>query len=178
VQCAPGARQPRVYLIAAMFTVQTPFAEVLTVVRQQPVAVLAHPGARPMDHFLTREGRWRIGSDPDRAAATDRDFHMWLRDLHAARDVILHRCARTTEGRLVNDLGEVAAPGLTRALLLAHVLRGAERAMLSAVADEFADQIKLRDDALVSASRIEARRARRAIAARTGYRIGVTCKSA
>jgi len=71
VHCAPGARQPCVYLITAMFTVQTPFAEVLTVVRQQPVAVLAHPGACTMDHFSTREDRCRIGSDPDRAAASE-----------------------------------------------------------------------------------------------------------
>jgi hypothetical protein len=54
-----------------MFTVQTPFAEVLTVVRQQPVAVLAHPGARPTDHFSTGEDRWAIGSDPNRAAASE-----------------------------------------------------------------------------------------------------------
>src|SRR5262249_3563453 len=71
VPYAPGARKPRVYLIAAVFTVQTPFAEVLTVVRQQPVAVFAYPGARPMNHFSTREVRWRIGSDPDRAAASE-----------------------------------------------------------------------------------------------------------
>jgi hypothetical protein len=76
----------------------------------------------------------------------------------------------------VNDLGEIAEPGLTRAQLLAHVLRGAERVMLSAVAEEFGHQVELRNDALSSASRIDARRARRAIAARTGYRIGVTCK--
>src|SRR5437773_1585081 len=69
MQYAPGARHPSLYLIAAMRTVQTPFAEVLTVVRQQPVSVLAHPGARPLDHFSTRESRWRIGSDPDRATA-------------------------------------------------------------------------------------------------------------
>jgi len=69
MQCVPGTRQPLFYLIAAMFTVQTPFAEVLTVVRQQPVTVLADPGARPMDHLSTREGRWRVGSDPDSAAA-------------------------------------------------------------------------------------------------------------
>ena len=71
MQRVPGARQPRVYLIAAMFTVQTPFAEVLTVVRQQPVAVLAHPGARPTDHFSTRVDRWPIRSDPNRTAASE-----------------------------------------------------------------------------------------------------------
>ncbi len=69
MQCAPGTRQPLFYLIAAMFTVQTPFAEVLTVIRQQPVTVLADPGARPMDHLSTREGGWRVGSEPDSAAA-------------------------------------------------------------------------------------------------------------
>ena len=98
------------------------------------------------------------------------------KDVHAARDVNLHRCARTAEGGLLNDLGEVAAPGLTRAQLLAHFLRGAERVMLAAVAEEFGHEVELRDSQLLAASRLDARRTRRAIAERTGYRIGVTCK--
>ena len=106
----------------------------------------------------------------------DRDFRLWLRDVQTARDVILHRCPRTAEGRLVNDLGEVAEPGLTRAQLLAHVLRGAEHVMLSAVAEEYGHQVELRDGYLLAMSRFDARRAKRAIAVRTAYRIGVTCK--
>jgi hypothetical protein len=38
-----------------MLAVQTPLAEVLTVVRQQPVAVLAYPGASALDHLSTLE---------------------------------------------------------------------------------------------------------------------------
>jgi hypothetical protein len=52
-----GARQPRFHLVAAMFTMQTPLTEVLTVVRQQPVTILADPGARPINYLPTIETR-------------------------------------------------------------------------------------------------------------------------
>jgi hypothetical protein len=52
-----------------MLAAQTPLAEVLTVVRQQPVAVLAYPGAGPPDHLLTFEAGGDMRFDPYRAAA-------------------------------------------------------------------------------------------------------------
>jgi hypothetical protein len=69
MQLAPGARQPPFHLIAAMFTVQTPLAEVLTVVCQNPVAVLSEAGTRAVDHFPTIEAIRRTGPEPDSATA-------------------------------------------------------------------------------------------------------------
>jgi hypothetical protein len=69
MQRAFGARQPGFYLIAPLLAAQTPFAEVLTVVGQQPIAVFAYSRARPADHLPMIEVRWRIGSDPGRVAA-------------------------------------------------------------------------------------------------------------
>jgi len=61
MQRAPGTRQPRFYLVAAPLIPQTPFAEVLTVVGQQPIAVLAYPGAGPSDHLPLVIFRWYAG---------------------------------------------------------------------------------------------------------------------
>jgi hypothetical protein len=52
-----------------MLAAQTPLAEVLTVVRPQPVAVLTYPGASPPDHLLTLEVGRNMRFDPYRAAA-------------------------------------------------------------------------------------------------------------
>jgi hypothetical protein len=52
-----------------MLAAQTPLAEVLTVVRQHPVAVLAYPGASSLDHLLTLEVGRDMRFDPYRAAA-------------------------------------------------------------------------------------------------------------
>jgi len=120
MQYAPGARHPSLYLIAAMLTVQTPFAEVLTVVRQQPVSVLAHPGARPTDHFSTRESRWRIGSDPDRATAGE-----------TIESCFFHRASAQAvcESRVVHDLAaanvdSVMQISATRCVTMCEANRG------------------------------------------------------
>lgn len=57
------------YLMAARRAAQTPLAEVLAIVGQQPVAVLAYPGTRPANCLSRVEARNGIGSDPDRATA-------------------------------------------------------------------------------------------------------------
>jgi hypothetical protein len=45
------------YLIAPVLAAQTPLAEVLAVVRQQPIAVLAYPGERALDPYASRLSR-------------------------------------------------------------------------------------------------------------------------
>jgi hypothetical protein len=63
-----------------MLAAKTPLAEVLTVVGQQPVAVLAYPGARALDHLWTLEARKRMRIDPHRSAACEsnkRDLFDW-----------------------------------------------------------------------------------------------------
>jgi hypothetical protein len=73
------AGQQRFNLIAARFTAQTPFAEVLAVVRQQPIRVFAYTGACSEDHLCGIELRWHIASAPDWIAAGEaserRFFH-------------------------------------------------------------------------------------------------------
>jgi hypothetical protein len=46
-----------------MFAVQAPLAEMLAVVAEEPIAVLADPGPRSPNHFLAAEARG-AGSDP------------------------------------------------------------------------------------------------------------------
>src|SRR5882757_10470949 len=70
-------RQQRVYLIAPMLATQAPLAEVLTVVRQQPIAILPYPGARPFDHLPGVKIRGCVKLDPHTLAAGEsihRDF--------------------------------------------------------------------------------------------------------
>ena len=47
-----------------MLAAQTPLAEVLAVVAEEPIAVLADPGPRSPDHFLAAEASG-AGSDPE-----------------------------------------------------------------------------------------------------------------
>ena len=60
-QRAYRQRQASFYLVAAMLASQAPLAEVLTVVGQQPIAVLAYPGAGPSDHLPLVIFRWYAG---------------------------------------------------------------------------------------------------------------------
>jgi hypothetical protein len=62
-------RQPHFHLVAARFAAQAPFAEVLAVVGQQPVAVLTHPGPCPANDLAGVKVGRHIGSDPDGTAA-------------------------------------------------------------------------------------------------------------
>jgi hypothetical protein len=57
MQRPPGVRQQSLHLVAAMFSVQTPFAEVLAVIAQQTVAILPYAGSRAAGYFLTIEIR-------------------------------------------------------------------------------------------------------------------------
>jgi hypothetical protein len=60
-----------------MLTAEAPFAEVLAVVGQQPIAVLTYSGAGAPDNLSSIEVRWRIDSDPGRLASgetIERDF--------------------------------------------------------------------------------------------------------
>jgi hypothetical protein len=56
-------------LIAARLTAKTPFAEVLAIVGQQPIAILTHSGARAPDDFSRIEVRRDIESDPGGSAS-------------------------------------------------------------------------------------------------------------
>ena len=69
MQRATRSREQRFDLKAARLTAQTPFAKVLTVVRQQPIAVLAYAGERAAYHLAAIEIRRRTGSDPNALAA-------------------------------------------------------------------------------------------------------------
>ena len=77
MQRAYGSRKPRFDLKAARLTAQTPFAEMLAVVGEEAVAVLAESRERPADHLAAIEILRRIGSYPDRLAAgetSERNF--------------------------------------------------------------------------------------------------------
>ena len=92
---ASGQRKPRFDLKAPCLAMQTPFTEVLAVVRQQPIAVFADTGSRPTDDVSDIESAWRAGPYPDTLAAcetSERNF--------------FHRSTAQTvrETRVVNDL--------------------------------------------------------------------------
>jgi hypothetical protein len=59
-----GQYERPLYLLAAMFAAQTPLAEVLAVIAEEPIAVLADPGPRSPNHFLAAEASG-AGSDPE-----------------------------------------------------------------------------------------------------------------
>jgi hypothetical protein len=50
-----GQYERSLYLLAARFAAQTPLAEVLAVVAEEPIAALADPRPRSSDHFLAAE---------------------------------------------------------------------------------------------------------------------------
>src|SRR5882757_10508771 len=89
---------------------QAPFAEVLAIVCQEPIAVFAHTGAGPTDDLPDIEVRWSAGSHPDALATGEtrqRNF--------------FHRPSAQTlrESRIVNNLAiaciysvmQISAPG-------------------------------------------------------------------
>ena len=88
---------------------QTPFAEVLTVIGQQPITVFPHTGSCSADDLSNVEIGWRVRSHPDVMSAretSERNF--------------FHRSSAQTvrEPRVVNDLAgtdvdavmQIAAP--------------------------------------------------------------------
>jgi len=90
-----GTCKPGLDLEASRRAAQTPFAEVLTIIGQQPIAVLPHTGSRPADDLSNVEIGWRLRSHPDALAAremSERNF--------------FHRSSAQTghEPRVVNDL--------------------------------------------------------------------------
>jgi hypothetical protein len=58
-----GQYERPLYLLAAMLAAQTPLAEVLAVVAEKPIVVLADPRPRSPNHFLAAEASC-AGSDP------------------------------------------------------------------------------------------------------------------
>jgi hypothetical protein len=81
--------------MAARRAAQTPLAEVLAIVGQQPIAVFPYPGARPANRLLRVESRRYIGSDPDRATACE-----------TSESDLLHRSSMksVTQSRVMHDL--------------------------------------------------------------------------
>ena len=65
---APRQRQQVFYLAAAVLIAQAPLAEVLAVVAEDSIAVLAEAGARPARHLASIEARLTMGSYPDRTS--------------------------------------------------------------------------------------------------------------
>jgi hypothetical protein len=104
-----GTCKPGFDLKASSRAVQTPFAEVLTVIGQQPIAVFPHTGSCSADDLSNVEIGWRIRSHPDAPSAremSERNF--------------FHRSSAQAvrEPRVVNDLAstdvdavmQIAAP--------------------------------------------------------------------
>ena len=73
---------------------QTPFAEVLAIVCQEPIAVFAHTGSGPADDLPDIEVRWSAGSDPDALATCE-----------TSQRNFFHRASAQTvrEPRIVNN---------------------------------------------------------------------------
>jgi hypothetical protein len=105
-----GTCKPGFDLEASSRAAQTPFAEVLTVIGQQPIAVLPHTRSCSADDLSNVEIGWRVRSHPDALSAremSERNF--------------FHRSSAQTvhEPRVVNDLAstdvdavmQIAAPG-------------------------------------------------------------------
>ena len=65
-----GQYERPLYLLAAMFAAQTPLAEVLAVVAEEAIAVLADPGPRSPNHFLAVEASG-AGSDPESVSMSE-----------------------------------------------------------------------------------------------------------
>src|ERR1700730_6487352 len=104
-----GTCKPGFDLEASSRAAQTPFAEVLTVIGQQPIEVFAHTGSCSADDLSNVEIGWRVRSHPDALSAramSERNF--------------FHRSTAQTarESRVVNDLAstdvdavmQIAAP--------------------------------------------------------------------
>src|SRR6185295_8158655 len=90
---SPRQHERSLHLLAAMFASQTPFAEVLTVIAEKVIAVLADPRPRSPNHFLTGEAG-RARSNPERMSMSE------LRESN-----LLHRPAVKPmyQGAVVND---------------------------------------------------------------------------
>jgi hypothetical protein len=74
--------------------VQAPFAEVLAVVAEHPIAILSHPRTRAADHFSALKANPPTGSDPDTASPHE-----------ASKRNLFHRSPERVrpEGPVVND---------------------------------------------------------------------------
>ena len=59
------------HLFAARLAVQTPLTEVLAVVAEEAIAVLADPRARSTDHFLAVEADALVSSKPESVSASE-----------------------------------------------------------------------------------------------------------
>src|SRR5882724_2881938 len=105
-----GTCKPGFDLEASSRAAQTPFAEVLTVIGQQPIAVFPHTGPCSADDLSKVEIGWGVRSHPDTLSVremSERNF--------------FHRSSAQTvrEPRVVNDLAstdvdavmQIAAPG-------------------------------------------------------------------
>ena len=104
-----GTRKPGFDLEASSRTAQTPFAEVFTVIGQQPIAVFPHTRSGSADDFSNLEIGWGVRSHPDALSARE------MRERN-----FFHRSSAQTvrEPRVVNDLAstdvdavmQIAAP--------------------------------------------------------------------
>jgi hypothetical protein len=105
----------------------------------------------------------------------DRDFAWLAYDINYARGVIAHQWPRT-DGRLINDAGAAIDENASKFQRLAHILAGAETAVLRAVADELGPQIEMTPDGWRSPVRLDVRRLKTRIQRRTGYGMSIVGK--
>jgi hypothetical protein len=99
-----------------------------------------------------------------------------FRFLHSAigqlRDSVVHRWPHVREGMLVNDVGCGIEITASKRRKLAHILQGAETAMLRVVANELGEEIEvLQHDGWTAATRLDVPKLRRLIYEKTGYRM-------
>ena len=92
----PRKRQRDVDLEAAGLAVQRPFAEMLAVVREQPVAALAQPRARTTDHLAGAKRRFVVFDDEHRTLlreAFQRNFFDGFADDVVDESAVMHDVA-------------------------------------------------------------------------------------
>ena len=129
-QRRPGTRKPGFDLEASSRAAQTPFAEVLTVIGQQAIAVFPHTGSCSADDHSNVEIGWRVRSHPDTLSAremSERNFfhrssaqsmreprvvhELASTDVDAVMQIAAPRCdkVRAQRGFLVPEQGPVAS---------------------------------------------------------------------
>lgn len=124
------------------------------------------------------ESGWGRAQGRLRAArlVTDRDFSGLLCDINGALAVIAHQWPRTPDGHLINDAGASIGEEATKARKLAHILDGAETAVLRAVRGELGEAIEVTGAGWSASGRLDVRRLKTRIQRHTGYRMSVAVK--
>jgi hypothetical protein len=117
--------------------------------------------------------RW-IGSQRAQRLLQSRAFRHLCRDVGYLRTEIVRRWPHTRGDTLLNDVGCAIAISASNRRKLAHILQGAETAMLRVVAKELGEEIEvLQHDGWTTAKRLDRWRLARLIYEATGYRMRI-----